>query len=97
MSNFNRESDFGWANDFDGDSDFGWANDFDGDSDFIWDSDFGWANNFDKDGDFTYYAILLGLVILIRWEKWLSWQNNYSSNTISAGKLKNPENNRDPI
>lgn len=36
-------------------------------------------------------VILLGILILKRRE------NDYRSKTISVGKLKDPENNRDPI
>ena len=50
----------GWRHDFTKMSNFNRESDFDGDSDFVR------ANDFDKDGDFTYYAILLGLVVLMK-------------------------------
>lgn len=62
MSEFNRKSDF------DGDSDFVWANDFNGDGDFTIYNCFHRESNFTSYSDFTYYAILLVLVILMRWE-----------------------------
>lgn len=79
MSNFNRESDF------DKESDFVWANDFDKDGDFTIYSYFHRDSDFTSYSDFTYYAILLVLVVLMRWEKCLSQQNNYRGKTISAG------------
>lgn len=65
-------------------SNFNRESDFDGDSDFVW------ANDFDRDSDFTSYAILLGLVILMRWKKVIGENHK-------RGKLKDPENIRDPI
>ena len=82
MIDFNRESDF------DGDSDFSWVNNFDKDGEFIRENDFDKDGDFtsyscfhrDSDftsySDFTYYVILLVLVVLMKWEKCLSWQGH---------------------
>lgn len=57
-------------------SELGRESDFDGDSDFVRANDFDKESDFTSYSDFTYYAILLGLVIFMKREKWLSWQNH---------------------